>query len=306
MSATAPLASSPRSDQVTLPTVTTTAGSTGLDANDVTIAGTVNPEGAAASYHFDYGIDTNYGTTTDPVDAGAGTTPVAASAQLTGLAPATTYHFRIVATSALGTVTGVDRTFSTGPAVPVIQRVSVDGRTVDARAIMAHSATLQVTVDPGGAATTYHFEYGTDTSYGSSTPDADAGATTGPIPVTADLTGLQPGTTYHFRAVAHNSVGDALPGADLSFTTAPATLPSASRVTASSATLQGVGIPGIPELFTDSKYHFEYGTDTSYGSSTVEQVADPGTDERTLTSSVAGLRPGTVYHFRLVVVVNGR
>lgn len=75
--------------------------------------GSVNPKGQQTSYSFDYGPSTSYGTNTGAVSAGAGTTTVHASADLGGLQPATTYHFRIVAANASGTTAGSDRTFTT-------------------------------------------------------------------------------------------------------------------------------------------------------------------------------------------------
>lgn len=44
--------------------------------------------------------------------------------------------------------------------------------------VTAVGATLSGTVDPGGLATTYHFEYGTTTAYGTSTSSQSAGADT--------------------------------------------------------------------------------------------------------------------------------
>ena len=58
-----------------------------------------------------------------------------------------------------------------------------------------------------GGTTTYHFEYGTTTAYGTSlpTPDADAGPALS-SPVSQLITGLAPDTVYHYRLVSNNSV----------------------------------------------------------------------------------------------------
>ena len=68
---------------------------------------------------------------------------------------------------------------------------------------------LRGSVDPYGLDTTYHFEYGTTTAYGTNVPapDADAGSNEGFIPVSQTVTGLAPSTTYHFRLFASNSAG---------------------------------------------------------------------------------------------------
>jgi predicted lipoprotein with Yx(FWY)xxD motif len=79
---------------------------------------------------------------------------------------------------------------------------------------------LKGTVNPYGLDTTYHFEYGPTTGYGTNVPapDADAGAGSYNVPVSQTVTGLQPNTTYHFRLVAANSAGTTK-GGDQSFTT---------------------------------------------------------------------------------------
>ena len=88
------------------------------------------------------------------------------------------------------------------------------------------SATLDGTVDPDASATTYHFDWGTSASYGTSAPapPGDAGAGSSPETVTASLAGLAPSTKYHYRLVATSSAGTPY-GSDATFTTQPATSP---------------------------------------------------------------------------------
>jgi hypothetical protein len=69
--------------------------------------------GTDTSYRVEYGTDTAYGSTTETVHLGARATPYTSSVQIQGLAPDTTYHYRVVATNAKGDSTGVDRTFKT-------------------------------------------------------------------------------------------------------------------------------------------------------------------------------------------------
>jgi hypothetical protein len=87
-----------------------------------------------------------------------------------------------------------------------------------ASAISSTSATLNGTVNPNKETTSYHFNYGTTTSYGSVTPTASVTGNAGKS-VSATVTGLAPSTTYHFRLVATNPSG-AANGQDLTFTTA--------------------------------------------------------------------------------------
>lgn len=83
-----------------------------------------------------------------------------------------------------------------------------------------------------GADTTYHFEYGTTASYGTSVPMPDADAGSGlATQVSQQIGNLQPDTTYHWRLVSTNSVEGTGFSADHTFSTtamsaAPPTSPS--------------------------------------------------------------------------------
>lgn len=99
------------------PTVTTGAASN-VGETTATLNGTVNPNGAATTCHFEYGTTTGYGTNTPNQDKGAGTTQVAVTADLTGLATSTLYHYRLVCSNATGASNGADATFTTGTPPP--------------------------------------------------------------------------------------------------------------------------------------------------------------------------------------------
>jgi phosphodiesterase/alkaline phosphatase D-like protein len=133
---------------------------------------------------------------------------------LSGLAPATTYHYRIVAINFRGVANTADRTFTT-PAVPVV--VSTSSAGIDSR-----SATLTARINPNLSPTTYHFEYGSEAGYGSRTMEsAPIGSGTADESATAQLSGLAPSTTYHFRVVATNGIGTTT-GPNQVFTTSAA------------------------------------------------------------------------------------
>ena len=74
--------------------------------------GTVNPNGLNTTVHFDYGPTVNYGSSTAPQNY-SGSTAHNVIANLRGLSAGAIYHFRIVATNAVGTTTGSDITFIT-------------------------------------------------------------------------------------------------------------------------------------------------------------------------------------------------
>ncbi len=205
------------SDVPSSPTVTT-ASATSVTNNSATLNGTVNPNGTRTTYYFEYGTTTSYGSTTSSTDAGSVTTDVSVSADIAGLAPSTTYHFRLVATNSGGTTYGSDATFDTLSLPPTVT-------TRSATSVTLISATLNGTVNPNGVSTTYYFEYGTTTSYGSTTSSTDAGSVTTDVSVSAGIAGLAPSTTYHFRLVATNSGGTSY-GDDAAFTTTTTPAPT--------------------------------------------------------------------------------
>jgi hypothetical protein len=83
------------------------------------------------------------------------------------------------------------------------------------------AATLQAEINPGGAETTYRFEYGTSEAYGQSSESGVIEAGSEPKIVNVRITGLESGTTYHYRVVATNEQTPAggAPGHDKTFTT---------------------------------------------------------------------------------------
>ncbi len=255
-----------------------------------TLNGTVNPAGLATDWWFEYGTTTSYGSKTATTAAGSGTANVSVSRALTGLAPSTTYHYRLVAKSSGGTTNGADGLFTTAsPPTAVTGAASGVGPT---------SATVGGTVNPNGQSTTWWVEYGTTTSYGSKTAVQDAGAGTSSKAVTTPLSGLGAGKTYHFRLVAQSSAGTTN-GLDATFVTAEppvATTSAAGSIASTSVKLNGRVDPNG----RSTTYLFEYGTTTSYGSKTSSSSAGSGTSSVAVSKTVNGLKPGTLYHFRLV------
>jgi len=94
------------------PTVATQAA-TGVTIQAATLRGTVNPRGLATTYVFQYGPTAAYGAQTAPASLAAGAAAVRVTGAAAALVPATTYHFRLVATNATGTSVTADRTFRT-------------------------------------------------------------------------------------------------------------------------------------------------------------------------------------------------
>jgi hypothetical protein len=98
-----------------------------------------------------------------------------------------------------------------------VQNVPPVVTTSAASAVAGTSATLNGSINPNGLGTTYYFEYGTNTSYGSTTPVVDAGSGSRAFLVETDISDLTAGETYHFRIVAINSAGTSM-GDDQAFT----------------------------------------------------------------------------------------
>jgi photosystem II stability/assembly factor-like uncharacterized protein len=94
-------------------------------ASGVAISGTVNPRGSPTSYWFEYGMTTAYGVTTPSASAGSGSSSSGVAADLSGLEPITTYHYRLVAENAGGRTNGGDRQFTTKGIPPPVSDVSV-------------------------------------------------------------------------------------------------------------------------------------------------------------------------------------
>ena len=166
--------------------------------------------------------------------------------------------------------------------------------------IASFSATLKGSLNPDGLSTTFHFQYGTTTSYGLTTaPQTQTGDTS--RPVSANINSLAAHTTYHFRIVASNTAGTTF-GSDRTFTTLPpigfpiVTTKPATNVATSAATLNGLL---DPHGLTTSVY-FQCGTTTNYGRTTAVQ-SQTGNTFRNIAANVVGLATNTTYHFRIVV-----
>ncbi len=191
-----------------LPSVATNAA-TGVSEGAATLNGTVNPEGFETTYSFEYGTEAgNFSASTPETEEGSGKSTVPVSSAISGLAPGTTYHYRIIAYSPTGTSVGAEQTFTTtGTPPPPPPTATTEG----ASAITASTATLSASVNPNGADTHYYIEYGTTPALFEATapapPGSDVGAGTTPVHATAELSGLSPFTTYYYRVVASSSSG---------------------------------------------------------------------------------------------------
>jgi DNA-binding beta-propeller fold protein YncE len=199
----------------------TLAVPTEISSTGAHLSGTANPAGTNTTIHFQYSAEGSTLRTPDvPVGSGEVSQPV--SAEVEGLRPNTEYEVRLVAAneylssfpSSFSSFPSAVRTFRTLPAPPGVT-------TGVATSVRARDASLTGTVEPYGLQSTYRFEYGPTSSYGSLAPldhEDVAGSGTAPLQVEAVLANLQPGTTYHYRLVGKNAQGEAA-GADRTFVT---------------------------------------------------------------------------------------
>jgi streptogramin lyase len=207
-----------------------------LTGANVTLAGSVQPNEWATTYHFEYGTSTSYGHTAPVPDASLKSATSAEEVQqtvsLAGLAPPPggTWHYRLVATNAGGTTFGEDHTFSVPP--PGVS-------TGAAKHVTGTTTTLTGSVQPNEWLTSYRFEYGTSTSYGSTVPVAGASLKSETAAEEVQQTlALTPNTTYHYRLVATNPGGTSF-GEDRTLTTGAAPAPSFASSFGSQGTEKG-------------------------------------------------------------------
>jgi hypothetical protein len=90
-----------------------TQAPTAVTAASAALHGLVNPRTRKTTYWFEAGTTLAYGTATAAASAGKGDKPVNVTAAIGDLAPATTYHVRLVAFNDRGITHGEDMSFAT-------------------------------------------------------------------------------------------------------------------------------------------------------------------------------------------------
>ena len=207
-----------------------------ISEHGVTLEAQINPEGAETEYGLwmECGVVYQCGSA-ERVESGrlpAGDSGQAVSFVASIPQPDNRYKYWVVATSSEGTTMGIVRIFAPYESWP--GPVSETGAAFN---VTESKATLEGQIYSEKhefAEFAYFFEYGTSTSYGSSTP-APPGSTIGPVAscglpcegsesipkrASVNLTGLEPGTTYHYRLVSTNvEEGYRSFGEDATFTT---------------------------------------------------------------------------------------
>jgi hypothetical protein len=159
----------------------------------------------------------------------------------------------------------------------------------------ANSATLTGSFTAGAPALA-SFEYGTTTSYGSTTPQQ----ATPPGPVSATITGLSASTTYHYRLV----VGG-VPGDDATFETAAAPVnparPSISKLAAVDKTPTTARLTALVDPNrAATTVHMEWGTTTRFGNRTPDQLLPAGDANVAVSATIGSLPVHRRIYWRVV------
>jgi hypothetical protein len=192
--------------------VVATAAATGVTSTSATLNGTVNPEGSAATYTFDGGLDTSYGNQqpSPQANVGSGTSPVSESTTITGLDPSTTYHYRIEATNSTGTTYGSDVTFTTSASGSSCSYSAAPASSPPDIQSDVQGSWVQLTWGAVGNTAQYEVQVAlpNGTLWHDSTVQVPS-ATYSPVPTTG---------TYHYKVRAQNCAGNGAWSAVKTFT----------------------------------------------------------------------------------------
>lgn len=296
MATTLVLAAGVTSPSIAAAPTATTQPVTDITATTARFNATVNPNGEATRYAFQYGLTTTYSDATTTADAGSGTADVPVTTPVTGLTPNTTYHARVRTENASGIVNGQDVTFTT----PAAQAPGAS--TGAASAIRVDGATVTATVNPRGAPTSVVFEYGTSQSYGTITETRELAASTSDQTVTVVLNGLAANTTFNYRVRA-TSVGGTTNGANRQFKTSNVARPSIS----------GGGVTGINDTTAtitanvnprgrQTRVLVQYGRTTAYDRQTQAVDIGNGTANVPVRLGFGGLAANSTHNARIVAI----
>lgn len=96
-----------------LPPSVYTGGISSLGSSSVILHGGVNPKGQTTGYVFQYGASAGYSAQTTLAFVQSGAATIKVSQAVAGLRPATTYHYRILASSRGGVIAGKEGIFKT-------------------------------------------------------------------------------------------------------------------------------------------------------------------------------------------------
>ncbi len=275
---------------------------TNIATESATLTGRLGVEAIQTSWHFEYAAGfscTRPGAKTTPEKED--TTPNepgdVVSAAVTELHPGTEYAVCLVAKNRIGSTTGPGMWFASEPIPPTVESISAQSTGTE--------VTFEANISPNAPEATCEVRYGTSESYGSKVPCKEGlGTGKSGVSASAHVAGLEPGTTYYFQVLAENKAGRSLPsegkGTFTTHTVKPGvTGESGSGVSTTTAVVAGTLDPEMAR----TRYDFEYGETEAYGQSTPGGEVPVSAGEVPIgPETIAGLKPGTMYYYRLRAV----
>ncbi len=302
------------------PTVTTNAA-TNITQTAASLQGSINPNGLATNYWFEYGTTASLGTLTASQSLTASNSAQSVSAGISGLSANTMYYYRVVGENSIGRSTGSVMNFTTtsnGGGCTVNCGGNGGGggggssaggplvNTDNASAISLTGASIYGSMFTNGYTGYAWFEYGlTKDTMDAKTNEKTINNSQNFTPFSVDLTGLQSGKTYYYRAAGRNQVGTSY-GNVLSFNTfgsgVAGKLPTVTTLAPSYIT-QNSGLVNAsvnPNSVDSTTAWFEYGTTAALGARTPAQQVGNGSTGAHISYALTGLVPNTTYFYRAV------
>ena len=216
---------------------------------------------------------------------------------MTNLQPGTEYHVCLVAKNRIGTTIGAERSFLTESTAPGIGSVSAQSTSSE--------ATIEARASPDAQAATCEVEYGTSEAYGSIVPCKEGLGNNGErVLASAHISNLKASTMYYYQVIVENTVGKSVPSEGKGTVTTAPNKPAVTNESAFSVSTTTAVLAGAikPEL-ASTQYNFEYGEAEALGQSTPErEVAGSSGEVPVSPETITGLKPGTVYSYRLRAV----
>ncbi len=301
--------------EVSGPTVTTTVGATERTQTSAKVAGTVNPNGtevSQANCGFKYGLTASYGSVSECESApGAGSGPVPVTATLSGLEPATTYHFKLVAKDANeNSGEGTDQTFTTKPPAPTVTNDAPGAASQTTAVLKGH---VDNEGDPAGSACKFQIALegspGTPVSEPACAPNPVPGTTSTAVEATAS--GLTANTTYVYRVVATNEGGSSTGTPDQAVQTLP-NVPTVSNDAPGTITQTSIVLKGSVDnngATAGSTCKFVIATEATPGTPLAEPACSTnpvtGSGATAVEATASGLTANTQYVYRVVATNTG-
>ena len=285
---------------ISMPTANT-SGASSIGVTSAVLGGsiTIYSGQSLTQEGFQWGLTTSYTMGSEMVSVsytgGSFGASYLYSYTLTGLSCGTTYHYRAMGTTSMNSPIGSDSSFTTLSCTPTVH-------TLAATSIGLTTATLNGSAYAGsGNITGATFSYSSTSTLTVSSSFPYSPGTTNTY--SYNVTGLSCGTTYNYTTFGTSSTLGALNDSSggVAFTTL--TCPTAptvsttgsSAVTDSSAVLTGSLNTVGSYSSTASVAGFQYGLDTTYGST----ASNAGSFYAgTFTKSLSSLSCSTTYHYR--------